>query len=497
MFRPEIVTLGICSVFSINSLTAKESWEKADKNQNLPNVVLIFCDDLGYGDLSCYGATLYKTPVLDRMASEGMRFTNFYCAQAVCSASRAGLMTGCYPNRVGIGGALFPHSTTGLNPEEETIPEVLKGKGYRSAIFGKWHLGYQHEFLPLQQGFGEFFGLPYSNDMFRYNINFIKIDPGYPDLCLMQRNEKVREIISQDDQDQLTTLFTDKAVDFINRNKDNPFFVYLAHSMPHVPLGVSSKFRGKSEQGLYGDVMMELDWSVGQVLDALEKNDLSDNTLVIFTSDNGPWLNYGNHAGSAGGLREGKNTTWEGGQRVPCIMYWPGVIPEGTICNRMASTIDILPTLTNLTDAPLPARKIDGVSILTLLKGEDTANPREIFLYYFRDDCLQAVRKNQWKLVFSHESSSYGVFPPGRDGKFGQIGSARVEMGLFDMWRDPGERYNMKDSFPEVVAELEKIAEEAREDLGDGLTHRKGKNLRPPGRVTDEKNNRPPGCKSE
>ena len=471
--------------------------------ERLPNVIIIFTDDLGYGDLGIYGHPTIKTPHLDKMATEGQKWTSFYTAASVCTPSRAGLLTGRLPIRSGMCSdnrrVLFPDSKGGLPESEITIARALKGKGYQTAAIGKWHLGHLPQYLPVSHGFDSYFGIPYSNDMDKteptnhFTLTQNETYQAY-NVPLMRNFDIVERPA---DQRTITRRYTEEAVSKIRQFGKDPFFIYLAHNLPHIPLFRSGEFKDKSVAGIYGDVVEEIDWSVGEILKTLKETGVAGNTLVVFTSDNGPWLNYGNHAGSAGGLREGKNTTWEGGQRVPCIMYWPGVIPEGTICNRMASTIDILPTLTNLTDAPLPARKIDGVSILTLLKGEDTANPREIFLYYFRDDCLQAVRKNQWKLVFSHESSSYGVFPPGRDGKFGQIGSARVEMGLFDMWRDPGERYNMKDSFPEVVAELEKIAEEAREDLGDGLTHRKGKNLRPPGRVTDEKNNRPPGCKSE
>ncbi|MEK7718590.1 MAG: sulfatase, partial [Bacteroidota bacterium] len=301
--------------------------------QRSPNIVLIFMDDMGYGDLSCYGASQYKTPNLDRMAARGIRFTSFLSAQAVCSASRAGILTGCYPNRVGISGALMPDAKIGLNPSEETIAEVVKKRNYKTCAIGKWHLGYQRQFLPLQQGFDEYLGLPYSNDMWpvffdgsRNISEAYKRKSGYPELPLIRDNKKIKEIRTLDDMSELTTLYTETAVDFIKRNRKNPFFIYLAHSMTHVPLAVSAKFKGKSEQGLFGDVMMEIDWSVGQIMKALEKNGLEKNTLVIFTSDNGPWLNFGNHAGSTGGLREGKGNSFEGGQREPCLMRWPGHI---------------------------------------------------------------------------------------------------------------------------------------------------------------------------
>ena len=458
-----------------------------------PNIVLIFMDDMGYGDLSCYGATQYKTPNIDRMAAQGIRFTNFLAAQAVCSASRAGILTGCYPNRVGISGALNPHSEIGLNPAEETIAEVLKKQNYKTAAIGKWHLGRQRQFLPLQQGFDEFLGLPYSNDMWPvYYDGTRNIPPAYsrkldfPELPLIKNNDKIKEIKTMDDQDGLTTLYTETAVDFIKRNKKNPFFLYLAHSMVHVPLAVSDKFKGKSQQGLFGDVMMEIDWSVGEILKALEDNGIEKNTLVIFTSDNGPWINFGNHAGSTGGLREGKGNSFEGGQREPCLMKWPEHIIAGSICNKLASTIDILSTLAAITNSPLPKKKIDGVNILSLMLGDENANPRESFLYYYRKNSLEAVRKGTWKLVFAHPGRTYIGFKPGFDGLPGKTDeNFNFQEGLYDLRRDPGERYDVKEFYPEIVAELKKLADEARLDLGDDLQNMKGQNRREPGRMSE------------
>ncbi len=456
---------------------------------NNPNIILIFMDDLGYGDLSCYGATQYKTPNLDKMASQGVRFTSFMSAQAVCSASRAGIMTGCYPNRVGISGALMPDAKIGLNPNEETIAEVLKKRNYKTAAIGKWHLGYQPEFLPLQQGFDDYLGLPYSNDMWPVNFDGKPAAENsnkarYPALPLIEDNDKIREIRTLDDQSELTTLYTERAVQFIDANKKNPFFIYLAHSMTHIPLAVSSKFKGKSEQGLYGDVMMEIDWSVGEIMKALDKSGLTKNTLIIFTSDNGPWLNFGNHAGSNGGLREGKGASFEGGQRVACLMKWPEKIQSGTICNKLASTIDILPTLAAITNSPLPEKKIDGVNILPLLMGDENANPRQSFLYYYRKNSLEAVRKGDWKLVFAHPGRTYIGFKPGVDGFPGGTNeNFPYEEGLYDLRRDPGERFDVKEYYPEVVAELKKLADEAREDLGDDIKKVEGKNRREPGKV--------------
>ena len=493
MKNDRLAWFGLSGLLAVTSIQAKEPGKKNNRKGQLPNVVLILADDMGYGDLNCYGATRYTTPNLDKLAKNGARFTNFYVSQAVCSASRAALMTGCYSNRVGIAGALFPNSLVGLNPNEETIAEVLKKSGYVSGIFGKWHLGYQREFLPLQQGFEEYLGLPYSNDMWKYNIDGSAANPetnknkaSYPPLSLIDGNDPVKEIVTMDDQAQLTTKYTERAVSFIEKHKKAPFFLYIPHSMPHIPIAASNKFKGKSEQGLYGDVLMEIDWSVGQVIEALEKNGLTENTLVIFTSDNGPWLNYGNHGGSAGGLREGKGTSWEGGQRVPCIMKWPGRIPDGLVCNKIAATIDILPTLASISGSQLPTNKIDGVNILPLMTGDQNANPREVFLYYYNANCLEGVRKNQWKLVLPHKSQTYEGFAPGKDGVGGKTGNVKVESALYDLRRDPGERYDVKEYYPEVVTELSKIADEARYDLGDGIMNIKGENVREPGRIKSQ-----------
>lgn len=452
-----------------------------------PNIVLIVADDLGYGDLASYGATQYNTPNLDGMANNGVRFTNFHVSQPVCSASRASILTGCYSNRVGITGALGPHSAIGLDPDESTIADLLKKVGYRTAAIGKWHLGRQKEFLPLQQGFDEFLGLPYSNDMAPFFYDGTRNIPEaykrkltFPELPLIQGNDKIRELKTVEDQDILTTLYTETAIDFIESNKDTPFFLYLAHSMPHVPLAVSDKFRGKSEQGLYGDVLMEIDWSVGRIMETLEKNGISENTLVIFTSDNGPWLNFGDHAGATGGLREGKGTSFEGGIRVPCIMRWPEIIPGGLIANKLAATMDILPTIVSIAGAALPDKKIDGVDILPLLRGDKDANPRKSLYYYYGKNNLEAVTDGEWKLIFPHTHRSYHVLP-GTDGLPGEYGNVETGLELYDLRRDQGERYNVREMYPEIVARLSQLADEAREDLGDDLTGHPGKNRRGPG----------------
>ncbi|MEZ0484205.1 sulfatase family protein [Fibrella aquatica] len=445
-----------------------------------PNIVLFFIDDLGYGDLSCTGAMGYETPNLDKMAAEGSRFTNFLAAQAVCSASRAALMTGCYPNRIGIAGALGPSSLVGLNPDEETLPELLKEQGYATGIFGKWHLGSKEAFLPLQHGFDTFYGVPYSHDMWPLHPDQARAK--YPPLFLIDGNKSAKEVKTLADASELTPTFTERAVSFIRDHKRAPFFLYIPHPLPHVPLAASTRFRGKSQRGLFGDVMMELDWSVGQIMQELKKQGIDKNTLVIFISDNGPWLNYGDHAGSTGGLREGKGTTFEGGHRVPCLVRWPGVVPAGRVSNKLLSAMDILPTVVKLAGARLPKRRIDGVNWLDLLTGNDSVTPRTDFLYYYRKNSLEAVRKGDWKLVFAHPGRTYEGFLPGMGGAPGEHSeNHEFPMALYNLQRDPGERYDVLNQHPTIVLELEKLADEARTDLGDDLRHQSGKNNRPPG----------------
>jgi len=451
-----------------------------------PNIVIIFTDDQGYADVGCFGAKGFETPNLDQMAAEGMRFTSFYVSQAVCSASRASLLTGCYSERVGIQGALSAWSNHGLNPDEETIADVLKGRGYTTGIFGKWHLGHHKEFLPKQQGFDEYLGLPYSNDMWPVGYDGVPMSSGrksfYPPLPLIDGEEKIDQINTIGDQGTLTTRYTERAVRFIEKNKNRPFFLYVPHSMPHVPLGVSDKFKGKSEQGMYGDVIMEIDWSVGEILKTLKQNELDDNTLVIFASDNGPWLNFGKHAGSALPLREGKGTMWEGGARVPCIMRWPGQIAAGSECNNIAASIDILPTLAAITDAALPEKSIDGINILPLMKSEPKADPRDHYFYYYGGE-LRAVRQGRWKLYFPHRSRTYVGVEPGMDGLPGPTAFLDVGLELYDLEKDISETQNVIDSHPDIVRQLETLAKSARLELGDRLTNTVGKGVREPGRV--------------
>jgi arylsulfatase A-like enzyme len=483
-----VISISTASILSLNVGAQKVTQFK----QSTPNIVLILMDDMGYGDIGRTGSNQYNTPNLNKLACQGMQFTWYYCPQAVSSASRAGLLTGCYPNRIGISGALMPWATNGINSEETTIAELLKTKGYHTGIIGKWHLGHHKEFLPLQHGFDEYYGLPYSNDMWPVDFDGVPIQlkdttnikMKYPILPLIEGNDKAGEVRTLADQDKLTTEYTERAVRFIENHRKERFFLYLPHSMVHIPLGVSEKFRGKSNQGLYGDVMMEVDWSVGEIMKALERTGLEKNTLVIFTSDNGPWLNFGNHAGSAGGLREGKGTSWEGGQRVPCIMRWPGVIRAGEICSQLASSLDILPTLAEIAGAELPEHKIDGISILPLLLGNKTASPRHVFYYYYRQNSLEGVQKDFWKLVLPHPCISYVGVKPGKDGWPGKTLNVNVEkIELYDLRRDPGERYDVAEMYPEVVKELQDIAEEARMDLGDDITNAPGQNRRKAGLI--------------
>lgn len=450
-----------------------------------PNIVLFYLDDMGYGDLSITGAINYTTPNIDRLAHDGMLFTQYYAPSPVSSASRAGMMTGCYPTRVGIGGVLPATSRQGLSPDELIIPEMLKKQGYATGMVGKWHLGSSPEFMPMNRGFDEYLGLPYSNDMWPYGHTTKRgetpsvVNAKNPPLPLYDGVQVIEYIETMEQQDQLTTRYTERAVSFIKRNAgQKPFFLYIAHSMPHVPLAVSDKFRGKSEQGIYGDVMMEIDWSVGEIMQALKKAGIEDNTLIIFTSDNGPWLNYGNHQGSSGGLREGKHTSFEGGQRVPCIMRWPKVIPEGIVCNKLCSGIDFLPTIAEITNGELSGYRIDGVSILSLLRNESGPSPRKTFVYYAVGPRIRGIRNARFKLVVPHSYGSYEDVLPGADGKAGKRSNKTIEWELFDMRRDPGERYNVLEMYPEEVEQLKKEIAEMAADIGDKRTNTKGTGLR-------------------
>ena len=443
-----------------------------------PNVVIMFMDDMGYADIGAFGAKAYPTPHLDKMAKEGRKFTDFYVTQAVCSASRAGLLTGCYNVRIGINGALGPKSNSGLNPNEVTIAEICKQKGYATACYGKWHLGHHKKFLPMQHGFDDYFGLPYSNDMWPYHPGVLHLPmeerlKRWPHLPLIDGNKIINPKVSGKDQEMLTTQYTERAVSFIEKNKDNPFFVYLPHSMVHVPLYVSDKFKGKSGTGLFGDVMMEVDWSAGEIMKVLRKHDLHENTLFLFTSDNGPWLNYGDHAGSASPLREGKGTMFDGGCREPTLAWWPGTIPAGSECNEPAMTIDLLPTIAKLIDADLPKHRIDGKDISALLTGEEKS-PQEAYYFYYGNQ-LQAVRQGKWKLHFPHGYRTMAGKPGGTGGIPTNYSQAKIGLSLFDLHSDIGESTDVKEKFPKIAKRLKSIGEKFNQELQ--------KSKRPAGRI--------------
>ncbi len=476
----------------ISSLALASNEPASKPAAHPPNIVIIFIDDMGYADIGPFGATAYQTPQLDRMAKEGRIFTDFHAATAVCSASRVGLMTGCYPERVSILGALNWNAKIGISDKEMTLAQLCKTRGYATAIYGKWHLGHHRPFLPLQHGFDEWFGLPYSNDMSPLQADMIEglsakakaNKRKAPPLPLYDGNEIVDHSVSPEKLAQLTTLYTEHAVSFIDRNKDKPFLLYVPHTMVHVPLAVSDKFKGKSGAGLFGDVVEELDWSVGQILDAIRRNGLDDNTFVMFTSDNGPWLNYGNHAGSAGPLREGKGTMWEGGYREPCVMRYPGKIPADTKCDELASTLDIFPTVARLIGAQVPTeRKIDGKDIWPLMSGKPGATSPHDILYCYYDRQLRGVRDSRWKLVLPHEYRSLNGRPGGRDGVPAAYEQLKTKEALYDLKNDVSELQDVSADHPKIVARLEHAAEQARAALGDELTHRKGSEVREPGRL--------------
>ena len=422
-----------------------------------PNFIIIICDDIGYGDLGCCGSTLHRTPHLDRMAAEGRRFTDYYGTGPVCTPSRASLMTGCYPRRINMHEdakhrwVLIPQAKKGLNPQEITIAGMLKEKGYATACIGKWHLGDQPVFLPTRYGFDYYYGIPYSNDM-GPNPTF----PHQPPLPMV-RNETVIE--APTDQTTLTSRYTDQTVQFIRKNRDRPFFVYLGHNMPHVPVNPGAAFRGKSKNGLYGDAVEEIDWSAGQIMDTLKELSVDDHTFIMFTSDHGAQPGIG---GSNAPLAGYKGSTMDGGMRVVCLMRWPEKIPTSTVCNKICSHMDILPTFANIVGGQLPDdRIIDGKDISALMMdGTDENTPHEVFYFYFRTQ-LQAIRSGKWKLHLQLDIQQTHwtrilAEGPGRDLK------------LIDLERDIQETTDVSANHPDVVKALLKLAEAARSELGDG-----------------------------
>jgi arylsulfatase A-like enzyme len=462
-----------------------------------PNIIFILADDLGYGDLGCQGARDIRTPNLDRLAEDGTRFTSYYVAQAVCTASRAALMSGCHPNRVGLQGALNHTSKNGIHPEEWLLPEMLKDRGYATACIGKWHLGTVSSLNPLRHGFDQWLGIPYSNDNSKYHPVLAAEMPPLP----LYDGDAVVEL--DPDQSQFTRRFTERAVSFMESHAKRPFFLYLPHVMPHVPIFASEAFKGKSKRGLYGDVVEELDWSVGQILATLERLGLVENTMVLFSSDNGPFLSYGDHAGSAGDFREGKLTCFEGGVRVPLIVRWPGHVPAKRVSDEPFMAIDWLPTLAEIVGGKEPTRKIDGVSAKPLLLGDAGARPIHDALVFYAGEELHAVRSGTFKLHFPHpylttagepgqggKPSNWGKGTPRAitDSSMDAIASrhgqkvAHLDLMLIDLEADPGETTNVAAAHPEIVERLTRMGDAFRADLGDSLTGTKGSGRRAAGK---------------
>ena len=433
-----------------------------------PNVVILFIDDMGYGDIGPFGATRQKTPNLDRMAQEGMKFTSVYAAP-VCSVSRAQLMTGCYGARVSVPGVYFPGQSQGLNPAEVTIAERMKALGYATQCIGKWHLGDQPEFLPTRQGFDHYLGLPYSNDMQK------KAQATGENTVPLMRDERIVELLTEEKQDRLEEIYTDEAVGFIRANKERPFFLYFPHSAVHTPIHPGKAFQGKSANGRYGDWVEEVDWSVGRVLDTLRELKLDRNTLVVFTSDNGPWLIRGADGGSAGPLRGGKGSTWEGGVREPTIAWWPGRVPAGAACDAVAGTIDLLPTCVTLAGGQVPAEPvIDGRDISALLFGQSKQSAREAH-YYFASYHLQAVRQGPWKLAVAAQNEQKGKELP-----------ADVKGDtprLYNLDADIGERANVAEQHPDIVKRLQALIAAMDAEIGGKAPQAR----RPSGEVKEAK----------
>jgi len=402
------------------------------------NIIILLCDDLGFSDLGCYGHPTMVTPNIDRMAAEGMRFTQYYAGASICTPSRAALLTGRLPIRSGLNRVLNPKSTGGISDREVTIAQALKASGYATACIGKWHLGHLSPYRPTRHGFDRYYGLLYSNDM--------------TPLALYRDDKAIEDPVQQA---TLTERYTDEAIRFIRESRGKPFFLYLPYTMPHVPLSVTPRFAGKSRRGLYGDVVYAIDWSVGQILATLRAEGIADNTLVFFTSDNGPWLSQKENAGSAGLLRSGKGTTWEGGWREPLIAWWPGTIKQGGDSQAIASAMDLLPTAIELADVPLPSgRAIDGVSLVPVLRGQKQKPGRVLFYYWLQD--LTAVRKGAWKLHIKTMD------------EFGKNTQLHRPPLLFQVENDPGEHFDVAARHPDVVKDLLREIERHKAELKPG-----------------------------
>ena len=457
MLLPYLVFTVIALHSVILSGIGSEDRTDAGQTDTKPNIVLIFTDDQGYHDLGSFGSTLIRTPNLDRMAREGVKFTDFYSANSVCSPSRAALLTGSYPPRTGITQVLFPRDTIGLNPDEMTIADMLKAEGYSTACIGKWHLGHHPDFLPTRNGFDSYFGIPYSNDMtidprsaqFAHNVKFregfseqrVRKEKPAKNLVPLMRDELVIEYPA--DQTTLTRRYTDEAIEFITENRSNPFFLYLPHTMPHIPLFATPQFLGKSAEGLYGDTIEEIDWSVGRILQTLTSLNIDKKTLVIYTSDNGPWNLKNGHGGSAFPLRGFKFSTYEGGMRVPCLMRWPETIPAGQTCREIAGTVDILPTLAAITGAELPHDiTIDGHNILPLMTDPESGiSPHSEGYFYYRGNRLEAVRRGNWKLRITGNNNKQSI-------------------ELYNLANDIGESRNIAETNHSIVDKLKNVMDD-------------------------------------
>ena len=424
-----------------------------------PNFVIIFLDDSGWADFRPFSRPTYKTPNVEKLARQGCSFHNFYVPQAICSASRAALLTGCYPGRTKVFGA-HPPRARGLDPGFATLGEVLKTSDYRTGVFGKWHIGDQPETRPPARGFDESCGLMYSNDMWEFHPENPKYWGQHP-LQYWENGRVAIEPVTKEHQAMLTTWYTEHAVDFIRRNHDRPFLLYVPHSMPHVPLFASEKFKGRSRAGLFGDVMMEVDWSVGEIMKALKSAGVEDNTLVIFTSDNGPWLSYGNHAGKTP-FREGKGTGFDGGIRSACIMRYPHQIKAGTTSRQALCSIDLLPTIAHLARAALPQNPIDGLNVWDLIAGTPGfRNPHQYYAYGTGANFEGVISSDgKWKLHLPHAYNSLAV--AGKDGMPGKYEGKSIEASLFDMEKDPYETMNVLERYPAVAEKLKGFAEEHR-----------------------------------
>jgi arylsulfatase A-like enzyme len=467
MIRRLALLVTVVCMISAGVVRADTAWPSK------PNVIIILTDDQGYSDLSCYGSPLIKTPRVDEMAKEGIKFTDFYSAASVCTPSRAGLLTGCYPIRVGMAEfpllpngkawqtrVLFRNAPFGLSPKEATIASVLKSAGYTTACVGKWHLGDQKPFMPLSLGFESYFGLLYTPDM--------------PPLDFVRGYQIVEHSI---DLSQVAQRYTEESLKFIRDHKDGPFFLYFAHTYPHVPLAASQNFKGKSARGLYGDACEEIDDCTGRVLDELKKLGIDNKTLVIFTSDNGPWLAKGEDGGSANPFRGGKGSSYEGGFRMPCIMRFPGVIPPDSVCHEMATQMDLLPTLARMAGATLP-RAVDGKDITDLVLAKPGAKTPDENFFYYVGNRLHAVRSGPWKLkvptTLAEEFAGYQKI---------ENPDTVIPRSLYNLETDIGEQKSVLAQHPDVAKKLQDMIEAARLDLGDSKRKMVGKNVRPVGQV--------------